>query len=302
VLEPSGPWDAFVANSCTAAAQAKTTATPLATGLVNPTVSPSTSAAGTPALLTLCRHDGVDEPLQGNVQALDHAGYERTLNLLPMQSYLDGVVPAEESASWGDDGGQVGAPQGQDWGFQALEAQAIAARSYALAYAAAGGWQGYANICDDTYCQAYVGSSYATAVSNLAVTDTAGAVLVAGGVTVVTARYSASTGGWTDSSTFPAVRDRGDSCVVPGNALECNPSHSWAVTISGSAIVRQFRSVGRLLRVRVIARNGRGAFGGRVLEVSIIGKAGSVTVTGNAFAAALNLRSNWFAISSIRRE
>jgi peptidoglycan hydrolase-like amidase len=107
----------------------------VATGLVNPTVSPGVPVAGgSPALLTLCRHDGVDEPLEGDIEAYDRSGFERTLNLVSMQNYLDGVVPAEESASWGHDGGSTGAPQGEDWGFQALEAQAVAARSYALAY------------------------------------------------------------------------------------------------------------------------------------------------------------------------
>jgi hypothetical protein len=269
VLEASGTWNAYVGSSCTGAIQSKTTSAPLATGLVNPTVSPgSLSSPASTALLTLCRHDGVDEPLQGDVQAYNRSGYERTLNIVSMQNYLDGVVPAEESASWGDDGGATGAPQGEDWGFQALEAQAIASRSYVLASAAAGGWLGYADICDNTLCQAYVGSSYATTISSLAVTYTLGAVLVASGaVTVVSAPYSASTGGWTNPGTFPVVRDRGDACVVPGDSLQCNPSHSWETTIPGAAVVRAYRVVGRLLRVRVVKRDGHGAYGGRAVEV-----------------------------------
>lgn len=262
----------------------------------------TTTATSTPALLTLCRHDGVDEPLYGQVQAYDRSGYERTVNLVPLQTYLDGVVPAEESASWGTLGGTTGSPQGQPWGFQALEAQAVAARSYALAYGASGGWNGYATICDTTTCQAYVGASYESRTSTLAVNDTSDLVLgTTGSQNVVSARYSASTGGWTAPGSFPAVRDRGDSCVVPGNALECNPNHDWRQVFSGAQVVRHFPLVGTLLRVRVTARNGLGNYGGRVLSVLIVGTKGRVTVTGDAFALALNLRSDWFAVASVKK-
>lgn len=302
-LQANGTWNAYLGTSCTTARQAVVAAAPVAQSLVNPTVSPGTTTPGSSsALLTLCRHDGVDETLHGQIQANDRSGYERTVNLVSLQTYLDGVVPAEESASWGTFGGMTGAPQGQPWGFQALEAQAVAARSYVLAYGAAGGWNGYATICDNTNCQAYVGASYESPVSNLAVADTLGLVLeTAGAQSVVSARYSASTGGWTAPGSFPAVRDRGDSCVVPGNALECNPNHSWQRVFSGAAISRHYRLVGTLLRVRVISRNGLGNYGGRVLSVVIAGTKARITVTGSAFAAALNLRSDWFAISGVKK-
>jgi peptidoglycan hydrolase-like amidase len=302
-LQPNGTWNAYLGASCTGAAAAKASSRPLATGLVDPIVSPGAPSAtvGDP-LLSLCRHDGVDEPMQGAIQAFNRAGYARTLNLLPLESYLEGVVPAEESASWGGDGGAVGAPQGEEWGFQALEAQAIAARSYLLASVASGGWLGFADICDTTSCLAYVGASYQSAISNLAVADTSGVVLVAAGTrTVALARFSASTGGWSAAGEFPAVRDFGDNCVVPGNPLECNPSHDWQRSLTGAAITRKYRVVGRLQRVRVVERNGRGAYGGRVLEVLIAGTRGAITLTGDQFAIAFNLPSAWFAIAATKR-
>jgi peptidoglycan hydrolase-like amidase len=275
---------------------------------VNPVATPANLAASAtrPQLLTLCRHDGVDEPLRGQIEAYDRSGYERTLNIVPLESYLQGVVPAESSASWGLDGTTVGAPQGEPWGFQALEAQAVAARSYALAYAAAGGWNGYADICDTDACQAYVGATYETAVSNAAVTDTAGTVRVASGATynkatIVSTRFSASSGGWTAPSTFPAVRDLGDSCVVPGNPLECNPNHTWSSVVEARVINRHFPAIGRLLRIRVTVRNHDGALGGRALEVGLTGTKGAVLVTGDALASALGLRSDWFAVAHVTR-
>ena len=54
------------------------------------------------------------------------------------------TVPGESPSSWGSLGGA--GPQGMNWGFQELEAQAVAVRSYVLADL--GGYGGYADTCD----------------------------------------------------------------------------------------------------------------------------------------------------------
>ena len=301
-LQKDGTWSAFLGTSCAAASS---DGTPAVTGLVNPVASPASNAPTAPRseLLTLCRHDGVDEVLRGQIEAYARSGYERTLNLLPLDSYLEGVVPAEESASWGTDGGTVGAPQGQAWGFQALEAQAVAARSYTLAYGASGGWNGYADICDTDVCEAYVGATYEYATSDAAVADTTGQVLLGASSAqiVVEARFSASTGGWTAAGDFPSVSDLGDTCVVPGNPLQCNPNHTWSQTVSAAAIDWHYPRIGKLVTVRVTKRNHEGNLGGRALVVLLKGTRGEVKVGGGAFAAALGLRSDWFAVSRVLR-
>ena len=259
---------------------------------------PSPTAARS-SLLTLCRHDGADEPLRGQIEAYDRSGYERTIDLVPVESYLQSVVPAESSASWGTVGGSVGAPQGEPWGFQALEAQAVAARSYALAYAAAGGWNGYADICDTTACQAYVAGTRRQSRTPRSSTPLVRSVPVRG-------RQSCRPGfrveWWLHRARdLPAVRDLGDACVVVGNPLECNPNHTWATQIAASEINRHYPSIGRLLRIRVITRNHRGELGGRVESVRLTGTKSTIVVTGDSFAAATNLRSNWFAIAKVIR-
>jgi SpoIID/LytB domain protein len=303
-LQKDGTWSAFEAGSCGGAKRATTSAAPLATGLVNPVVVPASAAATAPAtqLLTICRHDGVDEQVRGAVEAFDRDGYERTINLTDLQSYLDGVVPGEESPSWGLDGGTVGAPSGQAWGFQTLESQAVAARSYAIAYAASGGWDGYADICDSTYCQAYVGAGYESSLTNLAVADTAGEVRTASGTAFVTStRYSASTGGYTVPGAFPAVADPGDACVVPAAALECNPNHTWRVEVSAASLERHLTGIGAVTGVRVVARDRRGSLGGRADTVVVTGRGGSRQIPGTTFAADVGLRSDWFAVSRLVR-
>ncbi len=304
-LQPNGTWNAYVAGSCSAALHHPATARPLATNLVDPVASPKSASPSAPlrSLLTLCRHDGVDQRLRGSIEAYDRQGYERTINLVPLESYLEGVVPGEVSASWGTDGTAAGAPQHEHWGFQALEAQAVAARSYEEASAASGGWAGYADICDNTYCQAYVGAAYETRLSDLAVTDTTGQVRVRGpgaGV-IATTNYSASTGGYTDGAQFPAVPDLGDACVVPGQPLECNPVHTWVVTVSATELTAALPRLGKLVALGVTSRNDKGAFGGRALSVALVGTDRRVVESGDAVASALGLRSDWFAVAKVTR-
>ena len=62
------------------------------------------------------------------------------------------VAPGESPSSWGSLGGA--GPRAMDWGFQELEAQAVAVRSYVVADP--GGYGGYADTCDLT-CQSYRG-------------------------------------------------------------------------------------------------------------------------------------------------
>jgi SpoIID/LytB domain protein len=211
-------------------------------------------------------------------------------DVLPLDEYVAGVVPAESPASWG-----VNGPA-------ALEVQAVAARSYALAWTAASGGA----ICDTTACQVYDGdqdvagdpaaSSY-TSYSDQAVSATAGQVLEctssACGTTgsIALAEFSSSTGGWSAGGAFPAVEDDGD-------ATPSNPNHDWSTTVPAATVEAVWPSIGTLEGVAVTARNGLGDLGGRALTVEVSGSAGSVQVTGSAFAADLGLRSNWFAVQA----
>ena len=191
-----------------------------------------------------------------------------------------------------------GAPQGRAWGFQALEAQAIASRSYAVAEMKSGGWEGYASICD-TVCEAYVGERFESPLTNAAVAATSGEVRAEASTNVVAlTSYSASSGGWTAQRAFPAVPDAGDVCVMQGDPLECNPNHTWRTSVSAALVDRAFRGIGRLSGVTIISRNRRGSLGGRVELIVVSGTTSSTTVTGMSFASSLKLPSDWFAVTS----
>ena len=65
----------------------------------------------------------------------------QTDNVLPLEDYVDGVVAAESPPMWANTGGEA-----------ALQAQAVAARSVAVALVSSTG-----SICDTTQCQVYKG-------------------------------------------------------------------------------------------------------------------------------------------------
>ena len=166
-------------------------------------------------LLTLCVAS-YSPTVYGTLTATyNSSGAARTVNTLPLERYVADTVPGESPSSWGTLGGS--GPQEMPWGFQELEAQAIAVRSYVLANL--GGYGGYADTCD-LFCQTYRGIEYETATSIAAANDTAGQVMVMPGGQIATTEYSASTGGYTSSSAsgespFTAVPDDGDAVCIP---------------------------------------------------------------------------------------
>ena len=122
------------------------------------------------------------------------------MNTLPLEEYVADTVPGESPSTWGSLGGA--GPQGEDWGFQELESQAVAVRSYVLANL--GGYGGYADACDLS-CQTYRGTKYETPTTVAAASDTAGEVMFMPNGSIATTEYSASTGGYTSG---PGQRHR----------------------------------------------------------------------------------------------
>lgn len=271
-----------------------------ASGVNDPVASlPGTAPAR--ARLTVCFPSGETVTVRGTVEA--YAEHEaslkepvaRVLNLVPLDDYVADVVPAESSTGWGLVGGA--GPDGKMWGFQELEAQAVAARTYTLAYMAAGGWQGYADISDSPDCQSYPGTADEAPLTSQAVAETAGQYLVLHGEPAPT-QYSASSGGYTVAGTFPAVPDAGDSVCLQSDYWSCNPNHSWTATIPVREVETTFPSIGLLEAISVPARNGFGQWGGRALSVLLVGSKGRERVSADGFQADFGLLSDWFRFTT----
>jgi stage II sporulation protein D len=254
-----------------------------------------------PKTVTVSRGDiEVDLPgvgwraYQGSLQVQSDG---QTWNVVPLEDYVAGVVPSESIASWGSEGGEA-----------ALQAQAVASRSYALAYIAAAG-----RICDVSVCQVYGGDaayqpdpSYTIA----AATSTAGYVMctvrdaTCPPADIALTQFGASTGGWTKPAP-PFVAE-----VDTGDAVAGNPFHTWVsggycpTTFSTSTVIADTGAgMSSLTGAKVTQRNGDGDFGGRALEVELTGRtAGGAEITyslsGDAFAADLHLCSDWFAFEA----
>ncbi|MGX5655258.1 SpoIID/LytB domain-containing protein [Geodermatophilus nigrescens] len=228
------------------------------------------------APLTTCQNG---RGYRGKLRFVVDAGATRVVDVLDTESYLRGVVPRESPAGWADQGGGRG--------IEALRAQAVAARSYALSESRAS----YAKTCDTTSCQVYGGAALNGAWvedgrTDRAIADTAGVVRRNGSGAVVRTEFSSSSGGWTAGGQFTAVADLGDTR---------SPYHDWQVTVTAAQVQAAWPAIGSFVDLRVTGRNGLGADGGRVTSVQVVGTAGTVTASGNDVRSRLGLRSDWFS-------
>lgn len=204
------------------------------------------------------------------------SGGLRFVNDVPVETYLRGM-------------GEVRNPS---WPAAGLQAQAIAARTYALRAMAFGG-----EVCDTQRCQVYIGSDAEYAAMDKAVVATSGQVLVYGG-SLASAVYSANAGGHT------ANREEGFGQA--GNAhpyLRAAPyltdkRDDWTITIALKDVARRLNYAGEVTEVNVATR-GPSA---RATAISLIGTAGEKTVSGLEFDAALGLRSTLFALRAVMAE
>lgn len=112
------------------------------------------------------------------------------INDLDLESYLLGVVPAEMPSKWN---------------IEAHKAQAIAARSYAIANLGKRAKYGY-DLKDTPEDQAYCGTSCESKKTDYAVVQTKGQVLVYGNK-VIPAYYCSSAGGYTVNAGSVWLRD-----------------------------------------------------------------------------------------------
>ena len=275
----AGPWTQVLANQTTP------TASPVGGGLLH----------------ALCVASG-SPIVHGTLTALYNSlGQARSVNTLPLEQYVADTVPGESPSSWASLGGA--GPQGMNWGFQELEAQAVAVRSYVLANL--GGYGGYADTCDLT-CQTYRGTQYETATSIAAANDTAGQVMMMPSGQIATTEYSASTGGYTSSanqqSPFTAVPDDGDAVCVPG---ACNPNHHWTTSVSyatDSGRVAPDRHLHRFRRRDVGPGPSlrRPRTGGWTPSRSTEPR-GRITIPGTEFYVDLGLKSDLFSVTGDQR-
>lgn len=187
------------------------------------------------------------------------SGDRVTVNDVDLESYLKGVVPLEIPASWSP---------------EAVRAQAVAARTYASYERRHPRSRAY-QICDTTSCQVYGGVDAEHPASNRAVDATAGSILTSGGEPAFT-QFGSSSGGWTAAGSMPYLPARKD----PYDDWSGNPVHSWSVKVDDRRLEQAWPAIGNLHRIAVTGRDGNGAWGGRVRNITMRGTGGRVVVSG----------------------
>ncbi len=209
-----------------------------------------------------------------------------TVNHVAMQLYLRSVVSAEMDSEFHP---------------EALRAQSVAARTYALR-----GVNGtsYYDTCDTTSCQAYRGrgvrnadgtlTSYEYAANTAAVDATVGQVLTypfPTGRKLATTMYSAASGGWT----APAGEghDYMPSQEDPYDNTPRNTRHRWSAELPVTSLQARY-GIHEVTRVQVLTRGGDGLWGGRILTARVEGFTSSGAYTyANATGIGLMLARPW---------
>jgi stage II sporulation protein D len=196
-----------------------------------------------------------------------HAG--SVVNVLPLERYLRGVVPWEMPHRWSR---------------AALEAQAVAARSYALATMRH-------VLYPDTRDQEYGGIRAETPQTNAAIGATAGRVLTWDGHPALTYYFSTS-GGRTaaarDSLPWAPSVPYLVSVSDPYDGL--SPHHSWSYAFTARRLARALHVPG----VHALALELNSS--GRVAEVVARWRGGARTIDGRTFSFDLDLPSTWFSV------
>jgi stage II sporulation protein D len=219
---------------------------------------------------------------RGALQFSPSGGGVQTVNAIGLDDYVRGVVAAEMPSSWAT---------------AALEAQAVAARTYAITTTV--GANGY-DLYSDTRSQMYGGVKAETPSTNAAVAATAGQIVSYGGKPAVT-YFFASSGGYTESiqnvwagaSPEPWLRGVPDPYDNAGQ----DPYHSWSSQMSLAAAARKLGGLvrGSLIGIAVT----RHGVSPRIVQAQVVGTRGSTTVTGTQLQGIFGLSDTWATFTSI---
>ncbi len=192
---------------------------------------------------------------------------------VPLERYVRGVVAAEMPSSW---------PAA------ALEAQAVASRTYALT-AHAGGSR--FDVYSDTRSQVYRGVAAETAATNAAVSATAGQIVLYAGKPAIT-YFFASSGGMTESvqNGFQGAEPQPWLLGV-SDPYDAGVASKWKLTLGFPVAGRMLHGLikGRFQGIEVLTRG----VSPRILQARVLGSRGGSSVSGAELEGRLGLNSSW---------
>lgn len=241
-------------------------------------------ARGTLTLAGPAQNGTSDGAYRGALEFRPGGGGVNAINAVALEDYVAGVISAEVPASW---------PA------EALRAQAVAARTYAVTSNAGGdGFTQYA----DTRSQMYRGVSAEYRATSAAVRATAGRVVTYRGRPVTTFFFSTSGGrtenvensflGATPKPWLKSVRDPYD---------RISPSHTWGplrFSLTRATTRLGARVKGRLRLIRVTRRG----VSPRIVRAQVLGTRGTTAITGPQLRRAFGLRDTWITFRTFATE
>ncbi|MDX6474599.1 MAG: stage sporulation protein [Gaiellaceae bacterium] len=196
----------------------------------------------------------------------------QVIDKLSLESYLKGVVPSEMPSSWSP---------------EALKAQAVAARSYALANVTTG--RAF-DLYGDTRSQVFGGVAAESAAASAAVDATKGQVVLYKGKVANTLFFSTS-GGRTASAAESTGLAVPYLVPVADPYDSASPYHDWGpLLFDAAAVAKKLKLASPIADLQTLTGPS-----GRAKSLTVVSDdASQVTLTGNQVRDALQLRSTWF--------
>jgi SpoIID/LytB domain protein len=198
---------------------------------------------------------------------------------LPLERYVRGVVAAEMPSNW---------PAA------ALEAQAVASRTYALTSHAGGS---RFDVYSDTRSQVYMGVAAETSPTNAAVAATAGQIVLYNGHPATT-YFFASSGGMTENIENSFLGAQPEPWLKGvADPYDKGPASTWKLAVTFASAASRLRGLvrGSFRGIEVLRRG----VSPRIVSALILGSRGTTPVSGPELAARFGLNSTW-AYFSVR--
>lgn len=211
------------------------------------------------------------------------------VNQLPLEEYLVGLINCEISSAWP---------------IEAVKAQAIIARTYALNRKMARLNSPY-HLESSVMDQVYEGSTIEDSRAQRAVTETAGEVLTYNGA-IIQAFYHSSCGGKTESSeniwgtSLPYLK--GVNCQY---CLTSPTSTKWEYKLSIKELEDRLHGAGYKILGLYDIKTGIINSNGRLKGVNLLATKGGLTITGEQFRKAIGygfIKSTRFSVKNYKNE
>ncbi|HYF26381.1 MAG TPA: SpoIID/LytB domain-containing protein [Baekduia sp.] len=217
---------------------------------------------------------------RGALELRPAGGALNAINAVDMEDYVRGVISAESPASWP---------------IEALKAQAVAARSYALTTTKGGdGWDQYA----DVRSQMYQGVKAEFPSTDRATRETAGQIVTYGGQAVTTFFFSTS-GGETENieNSFIGAVPKPWLKGVKDPFDDASPKHRWRLQMTAGQAAGKLGGLvkGSFRGIKVLERG----VSPRVVRAEVLGSRGRTTTTGPVLRARLGLFDTWATFTTI---